>query len=488
MKTIPVCFRAMQAAIIAACLFLLTTNAGAQTAPPLSIRCPSNIVLWTCVSNTFYQYPPPVVTGGCTPQNLVCVPPSGSVFPLGVTTVTCRVIDGCQNSDTCTFTVTVRRDTEPPVIRCPNNIVERACPTASGGCGAIVNYPAPLATDNSGSVSVACAPPSGSFFPCGLNTVTCRALDRCENKDECSFTITVLPGQAPGIQCPADITLLACSNTVVLNYPAPVVNPAGTSVVCLPPPGTILPPGSYAVTCIASNECGTARCVFKVDVHEVSPPVIQCATTAPFVVSAPCNSNCVPVTYPLPPVINGTLARCTPPPGACLPIGIHPVVCLATNECGDRALCQFQVRVIPGQGPPPEIICPNNLTVTTCSNCAVVNYPSPIVNNGALVQCNPPSGFCFPIGETVVICEASNACSRAECSFVVVVRPVPPAVLQCPTTPIVVTVPCGSNCVPVIYPDPTVINGALVRCVPPSGSCLPVGRQAWSSGDAIDVG
>ena len=37
-----------------------------------------------------------------------CVPPSGSIFPIGTTTVTCTASDLCRNTNTCTFTVTVR--------------------------------------------------------------------------------------------------------------------------------------------------------------------------------------------------------------------------------------------------------------------------------------------------------------------------------------------------------------------------------------------
>lgn len=36
-----------------------------------------------------------------------CVPPSGSVFPVGTTTVTCTASDLCRNTNTCTFSVTV---------------------------------------------------------------------------------------------------------------------------------------------------------------------------------------------------------------------------------------------------------------------------------------------------------------------------------------------------------------------------------------------
>src|SRR5215475_9113441 len=168
------------ALVLWALLLSFTASARAATVVgiPLSLRCPTNITLWTCSSNVVYQYPPPTVTGGCPPPyQLICVPPPGFPFPIGVTTVNCRVIDSCQNSDTCSFTITVREDTEPPVIQCPSNIVVTACPSPAGGCGGIVTYPAPTATDNSGSVAITCNPPSGSFFFCGTSIVTCTAED-----------------------------------------------------------------------------------------------------------------------------------------------------------------------------------------------------------------------------------------------------------------------------------------------------------------------
>jgi hypothetical protein len=443
----------------------------------LVLRCPTNVVLWTCSSNVFYQYPPPTVTGGCPPyQQLICVPPPGSPFPVGVTTVTCRVSDTCGNADTCTFTVTVREDTEPPVIQCPSNIVESACPNPAGGCGRPVAFPAPVATDNSGIVAVTCEPPSGSFFFCGTSIVTCTAEDRCANKDVCRFTVTVLPGEPPSIQCPSEVLLTTCSNTAVLAYPLPVVNPPGTTVTCTPPPGTPVPTGVTLVSCTASNPCGTVSCQFQVIVRVTPPPLIQCPTN--FVATVPCGTNCVPVFYPDPLVANGTLVGCNPPSGTCLPVGNHLVSCRATNECGVVAGCEFIVHVLQGQGEPPHITCPPDVTLTTCSNCAqftAATYPTPTVVNGVLVECKPGPDFCFPLGSTTVVCLATNECgARAECSFTVTVRPVPPPAIRCPTN-LVVTLPCGTNCVPVVYPDPIVLNGALDRCIPPSGTCFPLG-------------
>jgi hypothetical protein len=385
------------------------------------------------------------------------------------------VIDNCNGSATCSFTVTVRKDTEPPKIDCPPDMTVLTCRIPGTACGAIVNYPAPVATDNSGSVAVTCTPPPGSFFPCGDTVVTCVAEDRCENKEICRFMVTVKEGGSPpGIQCPADLTLTTCSNTAVLTYPPPVVNPPGTPFICLPPPGTIVPLGVHTVTCIASNACGRMECSFKVTVRPAPQVGILCPSNQ--VVTLPCGSNCVPVFYPPPTVFNGALESCFPPQGTCLPEGIHVVVCRASNECGS-ALCEFTVRVIKGQGNPPSILCPSNQVITTCSNSAVLTYPPPTVNPpppATTVVCLPPSGTVVGLGVHTVTCIASNDCGQSECTFTVTVRQRPQVSILCPSNQ-VVTLPCLSNCVPVFYPPPTVFNGTLESCFPPQGTCLPEG-------------
>jgi hypothetical protein len=53
----------------------------------------------------------------CDPLPVVtCDPPSGSTFPVGATEVSCTAVDSLGNTSTCSFTVTVATDTEPPVI------------------------------------------------------------------------------------------------------------------------------------------------------------------------------------------------------------------------------------------------------------------------------------------------------------------------------------------------------------------------------------
>ncbi len=71
--------------------------------PAVIITCPPSIFTNICGSNVVVYYPTPTVTNG-TLQN--CVPASGSVFPLGMTGVTCTATNAC-GTNACTFNVTV---------------------------------------------------------------------------------------------------------------------------------------------------------------------------------------------------------------------------------------------------------------------------------------------------------------------------------------------------------------------------------------------
>jgi hypothetical protein len=66
-------------------------------------------------------YAAPSVTENCVVATNFCAPPSGSVFSLGTTNVTCTATDVTANTNACSFTVTVSQlgaTNEPPVIAC----------------------------------------------------------------------------------------------------------------------------------------------------------------------------------------------------------------------------------------------------------------------------------------------------------------------------------------------------------------------------------
>jgi len=73
--------------------------------PPLVINCPPNQTIFTC-SNTATANFKPTASGQLGP--IVCVPPSGTIFPIGTNTVTCSVTNICGATNWCSFTVIVK--------------------------------------------------------------------------------------------------------------------------------------------------------------------------------------------------------------------------------------------------------------------------------------------------------------------------------------------------------------------------------------------
>lgn len=143
----------------------------------------------------------PIVSGtGCAPVTITATLSGGlgtfsgpsplllpANYPKGITTITVSVTDANSSVMCNAFTVTVI-DKEAPIITCPQNI-NRTVPFCDGG--AIVNFPAPLVTDNCPMVSYTCSHQSGSFFPCGKTTVTCTATDMSNNTSTCTFDVNI---------------------------------------------------------------------------------------------------------------------------------------------------------------------------------------------------------------------------------------------------------------------------------------------------------
>ena len=91
------------------CSFMVTVN---DTQPPVFPNgCPAGINLAVQVSCPFatssmVNYTKPVATDNCPPPpTVVCIPPSGSMFPVGTTMVTCTATGSSGNTATCSFPV-----------------------------------------------------------------------------------------------------------------------------------------------------------------------------------------------------------------------------------------------------------------------------------------------------------------------------------------------------------------------------------------------
>jgi HYR domain len=99
-------------------------------------------------------------------------------------------------------------DLTPPTIHCPGDMVV----VSSDGASVPVDYTV-TATDNRPEpLSIICTPPSGSLFPVGTNTVTCRASDLCRNTNTCTFQVIVGP---PSTDCILNLTLTQVAPPVI---------------------------------------------------------------------------------------------------------------------------------------------------------------------------------------------------------------------------------------------------------------------------------
>jgi hypothetical protein len=241
----------------------------------VSISCSTNISVQTCTNGAVVTYPAPTAMSLCGTAitNVVCVPPSGSFFPLGTTPVICTATDAQGNSASCSFQVTVFGDTTVP--NCPPLFMSvTGCPPR------MPNFQTNgLVTDNctpSALISVTQSIPPGTPLTPGSPIVVILTIcDAAGNCRVCDVIITPVSSlKPPKINCPKDITVITCSNSAMVKYK---VAGAGGPIVCTPPSGTIFPLGTNIVTCSITNACGEwVSCSFKVIVKfglSVNPTV-----------------------------------------------------------------------------------------------------------------------------------------------------------------------------------------------------------------------
>ena len=271
-----------------AMMALIAPNTPAQPSTNclLMMNCPSNIVVTSCFNvQEFYT---PTASNICCGVNssVTCSPPSGSIFAVGTTTtVICTANDCLQNTNYCSFTVTVIQGTNCATnylsVQCPTNIVVASCTN-------IQEFYAPTVTDNACSNwTVTLSPPSGSFFAPNTTTlVDCFVGDWCGETNDCSFTVTVLPGtncptNCITLVCPTNMVLATCSNCAPAFYAATATNTCCFSHVVLQyslASGTCFPIGTNMVQVTAYDpDCAS------------TPPVSGSFTVT--VIPADCSTN-----------------------------------------------------------------------------------------------------------------------------------------------------------------------------------------------------
>ena len=213
-----------------------------------------------------YSAPTRTPAMGNTCGTVSCSPASGSFFPLGATLVICTASSG---EDAIGFRITVN-DTQPPTVTAPPN---QDKPTAPGLPGATATF-TPTASDNAPGVRVACAPPSGSFFPIGNTTVTCTSTDAAGNTATATFQVRIADAEPPVLRLPGDLSVLADAGQRErsIAYPAATATDnSGATVTpaCTPASNSVFALGRTTVTCTATDPRGNvATGSFAVDLVE----------------------------------------------------------------------------------------------------------------------------------------------------------------------------------------------------------------------------
>jgi gliding motility-associated-like protein len=477
----------------ASCSFNVTVS----DAENPTIACPANIVVGNNpgLCGATVTYAAPVGNDNCpgSVTSMIAGQISGTVFPLGTTTVTFEVVDASLNATQCSFDVTVN-DTENPTINCPANITVNNDP---GVCGANVTYTVPVGVDNCpGAVtSMIGGQASGTLFPIGTTTVTYEVVDAAGNSTQCSFDVIVNDTELPTIACPVDITVNnifnVCGATVAYVAPVGADNCPGsvTTMIAGLPSGALFPVGTTVVTYeVVDASSNAVSCSFNVTVNDNQNPTITCPANV--------NVNNDPgicgavVTYVAPTGTDNCPGSSTTlvaglPSGALFPIGLTTVTYEVSDPSGNTAQCSFDVTVTDNEN--PTIVCPVDITVSNdpaiCG--AVVTYAAPIgLDNcpGAITTmiAGLPSGAVFPIGTTVVTFEVVDAVGNStQCSFNVTVNDTESPTISCPAN-ILVSNDAGVCGATVNYIVPAGIDncpGSVTSMIAgqASGTVFPVG-------------
>jgi large repetitive protein len=474
--------------------FTLHVTAADTTAPVVNVSGPQYVEA-TSSSGAVVTYTASAndnLDGAITPT---CSKASGTLFPLGQTTVTCSATDAHNNTGSNTYTVTVR-DTTAPVIASHANL---ANVEATGPNGAIVTYTAPSTSDAvSGSGTTSCSPASGTMFGLGPNTITCSAQDAAGNAaTQTTFTVAVVDTTGPVISdTPTDFTVEATGPSgAVATYDSPTAVDLVTGPVpvvsCSPASGSTFAIGATAVSCSASDGNGnSSSSTFKVVVLDSTAPVLSLPGNMTEEATSAAGAN-VTFAASASDLVDGDITPvCAPTSGSAFGLDTTTTVsCSAEDNAANTATGSFTVSIVDTTA--PVIASHANLAdvEATGPGGAAVTYTAPstsdAVDGPGTASCSPASGTVLGIGEHTISCSATDAHGNAAqgTSFKVkVVDTTAPVITNTPAN--IVAEATGPSGAVVNYTSPTasdIVDGNMqVLCLAASGSTFALGTTTVS--------
>jgi gliding motility-associated-like protein len=470
----------------ATCSFTVTVNDNENP----GIICPSNITVNNDlgICGAYITYNTPTIGDNCLNIALTVTQtkglPSGSLFPLGITINEFIVEDAAGNKDTCEFSVRVF-DNENPTLTCPANITVN---NDAGQCSAVVTYNVPFNDNCPGStIAQTAGLASGAAFPVGITTNTFIVTDAAGNTATCSFTVTVIDNEGPGILCPANITRNndngICGAIVTYNAPtygdncngsapANVIQTKGLASGSLFPVGTTI--NEFVVIDASGNR---DTCEFSVTVIDNENPTITCPSNITQTADAGVCNAAVTIAVPqtgdncgVQSVTNSYTG--TADASATYPVGITTVTYTVTDIHGNSSTCSFTVTITDDEN--PTITCPSNITQTAdageCDAAVAIAVPQTGDNCGVQSVVNSYTGTAdasgtYPVGTTTVTYTVTDIHGNSStCSFTVTITDNENPTITCPSN-ITQTADAGECDAAVTVPQPQVDDNCGIRSV-----------------------
>tara|TARA_B100000953_G_scaffold107108_3_gene87828 strand:+ start:172 stop:5103 length:4932 start_codon:yes stop_codon:yes gene_type:complete len=375
---------------------------------------------------------------------------SGSLFPVGNTTITFQADDGTNDPVTCSFDIIVQ-DTEAPVLTCEQTRTVEAEP---GETSAVVNFILPPARDGCDGIlptrisdgSMA----SGSRFPIGTTNIVFEATDQANNTGYCTLQIRVLAPKSPPEFDNCSTTTITKSNDpgecgAEVRFDTPTATDesgnvevtridANTDLVS----GSLFPVGTTTIIFQATDGTNDpVTCSFDIVVQDTEAPILTCVPDITAQASPGNDSKSINFSLPTARdncdgVLQSWVSEGSLVSGSNFPIGSTDVIFEATDSNGNMGYCTLNVNILPPNYA-PSIACPADISVPNDSGICgtLVEFADPTVTDTedddlTITRTDDSglnSGDIFPVGTTTIVYQVSDGINPpVSCDFTITVE------------------------------------------------------------------
>ena len=178
-----------------------TTIVTVEDSIPPAIACPADITVSTDAGfcSAIVNFPMPITSDNCGVATVVQTmgDPSGSMFPVGATTIEFTVTDVNGNTNTCSFIITVV-DNEAPVAVCQNITIQL---DEFGNASIVASDVDGGSTDHCGVANISIDIDTFDCSNVGDNNVVLTVTDVNGNVSTCTAIVTVEDVTAPVVAC-----------------------------------------------------------------------------------------------------------------------------------------------------------------------------------------------------------------------------------------------------------------------------------------------